>query len=305
MNKIVLSKVHDFDLVIDAVLGGLESVGSKRIYSVTYNKWFVWCEGLGLNPFEMNSINVGEFLKAQNCTKETRAHYLSHIRKMVEYLAIHFVDFTTLYNDLKFLKVPSEGAGGKERNLSALRPDQVYKLLTAWNKDTNTHSRNHAMIALSLATGGRRSEIVALQWADVNLSDGTAFIRHGKGDKARNVAIVGDFAIDALEAWQKRQGSGWQYIFVPINKKGTLVEDKPIDSTTLYKVFRKTRTLTGVDFTPHDLRRTLATELFVEGAMTSDVQAQLGHSDSSTTNRYALAGDATVRRKRFKTRWAK
>jgi integrase len=37
--------------------------------------------------------------------------------------------------------------------------------------------------------------------------------------------------------------------------------------------------------------------------MASDVQAQLGHADASTTMRYALAGDAMERRKRFRTRW--
>ncbi|HEX2906801.1 MAG TPA: site-specific integrase [Phototrophicaceae bacterium] len=160
-----------------------------------------------------------------------------------------------------------------------------------------------ALVSCGLATGSRRAEIVALERRDVNLDEGTIHIRHGKGDKARDATIVGDFGIWALLEWKAIQGEGWQYVFVPVNKGGVIGPDKAISADTYYNAVKEVSKVVGFDFATHDLRRSLLTELSRMGARTRDLQAQAGHAHSSTTEKYIQAADAGARRKTFRTRW--
>ena len=49
--------------------------------------------------------------------------------------------------------------------------------------------RNAALIAIMFGAGLRVSEALALKVSDLNLSNGTVRVRHGKGDRARTVAL--------------------------------------------------------------------------------------------------------------------
>ncbi|HEX2907509.1 MAG TPA: site-specific integrase [Phototrophicaceae bacterium] len=117
-----------------------------------------------------------------------------------------------------------------------------------------------------MATGSRRAEIVAWELQDVNLDEGVMHIRHGKGDKARDTTIVGDFDIWALQEWKAIQGEVWQYVFVPVNKGGVIGPDKAISADTYYNAVKEVSKVVGFDFATHDLRRSLLTELSRMGA---------------------------------------
>jgi integrase len=60
--------------------------------------------------------------------------------------------------------------------------------------------RDRAVLTLLWRSGLRISEALALRPADVNLSAGTVRVLHGKGGKARTVALDA-LARSALEAW--------------------------------------------------------------------------------------------------------
>src|SRR3954452_12965509 len=49
--------------------------------------------------------------------------------------------------------------------------------------------RNAALIAIMFGAGLRVSEALALKVSDLNLNTGTVRVRHGKGDRARTVAL--------------------------------------------------------------------------------------------------------------------
>jgi integrase/recombinase XerD len=154
-----------------------------------------------------------------------------------------------------------------------------------------------------LLTGVRRSEAAALLWADIDFENGVLTIRHGKGDKRREVPIAGDFALAALRTWQMEQPTGYRNVFIPVKRGGSVGQDKPITGTDVYRIVKATETASGVEFKPHDCRRTFITEALAMGAPLATVQAAAGHARGETTLHYAQAVDARRARKELKLRY--
>ena len=280
---------------------------SARVYRQTYLAWEAWAVAQGLSPLDLIGPNVAAFLIDQPVTKTTRQRMLSALRSLGEMLAV--LDFQNpvremAYQTLKRLKVPTENVSDTERPKRALRPTEANAVLALWDALTRQAARNRAIIAVLLMTGLRRSELAALRWTDIDLEDGVILVRHGKGDRAREVAIYGDDAIDALRAWQSAQGEDRRYVFCTVNKGDNLGPDKPMTPTSVYRVVKQTERQADIaHFSPHDARRTLITELLANGTPLADAQAQAGHSQGATTLRYAQAADARRRREEGRVRF--
>jgi integrase len=304
---ITASTSADFAALVNVTLRTLESSASQRVYRQTFNAWESWANQNGISPLDLNAANVAQFLIDQPVTKATRQRMLSALRKLSEMLTI--VDYQNpvrqaAHKTLTMLKTPSENAADNERPKRALNPGEAYRVLEVWNGDSKAEKRNRALIAVLMLTGMRRSEAAVLKWSDIDLTEGVIYIRHGKGDKAREVAIYGDVALDALTQWQHTQGTGRQYVFCSVNKGNHLGPDKPMTPTSVYRVVKATeRSANLKHFSPHDARRTLITELLATGTPLADAQAQAGHSQGQTTLRYAQAIDARQRRRSGRLRY--
>jgi site-specific recombinase XerD len=298
----MLAKFDGIDLVIQAVLNTVAQ-SSRRVYEDTYGSWKDWCHNQGIEPLDLHPDNVLLFLRDQHVTANTRKRQLSAMRSLLQVIAMNpnAVQAKLFYDLLKISRIPTGNLSDKERSLKALNPDEVAKVLAVWSGQDNISVRNRALVALLLSTGLRRAEAVALEWRDIDLNRGILFVRHGKGDKQRSVAFVGDYAIDLLAAWKQIQNR--TYVFCPLDNRGGLQADEPMTADNLYRIVKRVERNTGISLAPHDIRRTLATELLAQGASVADVQAQLGHAHPSTTLRYAQSVDAEKRRKRFKTRY--
>lgn len=298
--------LSDFDTLVQVTERTL-SHSSARVYRQTYTLWKQWALDHDLSPLDLNGPNVVAFLIDQAVAKTTRQRMLSALRSLGQMLAI--LDYENPARDLAYqtlvrIRVPSEGIVEAERPKRALTPSEAGDVLGVWDEDSRKHIRNRALIAVLLMTGMRRSEAAVLRWSDIDLIDGVILVRHGKGDKARDVAIYGDEAIEALEDWQRTQGKKREYVFCAINKGDRLGPDKPMTPTSVYRVVKATEKRAGVEhFSPHDARRTLITELLANGTPLADAQAQAGHSQGSTTLRYARAADARRRRRQGRVRF--
>jgi len=295
-----------FDRVVDLTLNTVAE-SSKRIYKQTYDLWSVWCDMEGIDALDLRPVNVVAFLKSRPVTKRTRQRQLSALRKLVRVLALDFTNprYRALYEALLLVKTPTEGAGGTERTRRALNAQQVWKILEVWSEDTPIHKRNLAVLCVMFYTGLRRAEIAALRWSDIDLDAGVITVRHGKGDKTRDAAIVEDdrnTAVQTLKAWCDELPDDREFVFCSIAKGGKIGADKPMNVRAFNQLVDRTAQACGVQFTVHDARRSLGTDLLAQGFSTADVQGQLGHAHASTTIQgYALPADARKRRSRFKT----
>lgn len=244
-------------------------------------------------------------------TIATRKRHLAAFRKLARVLALDMKhpEFKTLYEGLRLLKALTEETAGEERTHRALRPQEVWKILKVWDGNTPLESRNKALLSVLFYTGMWRAEVIALKWQDVDWDVGIIRVRHGKGDKYREVAMVtgrDDPAHTALTDWYTIQiahsSDERDYIFCGLRKGGKLREDTPINERAVNQVIEETAKSSGIDFSTHDARRTLGTDLLGSNHPLADIQTQLGHKHTRMTlQHYALPADARKRRGKLKT----
>jgi integrase len=272
---------------------------SGRVYAAVYRAWQTYADANGISPLELWPANVIPFLKTQAVSKSTRQMHLSALRKLVVVFSTASGDETAqrMYGTLKLVKAPNPDTPRPERQRRALKPKQVDKVMDAWNGQTPIHLRNRALMAVLFYVGVRRAEAAALRWNDIDLEEGVISIKHGKGDKAREAAIVDDNdneGVVILRAW--RAANPGEYVFPAAWKDGRMRADQPMSADAVYRIVRQTEERAGVPFRPHDARRTLITQALAQKVPLAEVQAQAGHAQASTTLRYAQATDARARR---------
>ena len=92
--------------------------------------------------------------------------------------------------------------------------------------------------------------------------------------------------IDILECWLDERGRKPGPLFVRM-LKGNKITDMPISGQTIYDVVVRRYLECGLTrFSPHDLRRTFATNLLESGEDIFVVQELMAHSSADTTKLY-------------------
>lgn len=155
--------------------------------------------------------------------------------------------------------------------------------------------RDAAIIAMLYGAGLRRSEIVALDFADYNSEDGEIRIRRSKGRKDR-LCYAGRGTREALTNWLKLRGDEPGPLFWPMLKSGRSVPRRLTDQAILYLLQERTKQAGINHLSPHDMRRTFISDLLDAGADISSVQKLAGHANVSTTIRYDRRGEAAKRK---------
>lgn len=137
----------------------------------------------------------------------------------------------------------------------------------------------HAAVLVSLATGVRRSELLRLRWADVNLEAQRLTVHLTKNKERRSVHLPGA-AVEALRALKKAPIVGTQVF--------TLDSGAALGAGSLDHRWRSVRTAAKlVNFHWHDLRHSCASFLAQSGASLLEIGSVLGHKSASITKRYA------------------
>jgi integrase len=162
---------------------------------------------------------------------------------------------------------------GRKRFLS---DDELARLLEA----SKTHSAvMHAAILVSIACGVRQSELLRLQWADVDFDRQRLRVMLSKNDEARSVHLPSSAAL-ALKALKRAAVVG-QHVFLADN-------GQPIKKSTLEFRWRAVRDAAKLrDFRWHDLRHSCASLLAQQGANLLEIGQVLGHKSASVTRRYS------------------
>ncbi|HVS13383.1 MAG TPA: tyrosine recombinase XerC [Thermoanaerobaculia bacterium] len=170
-----------------------------------------------------------------------------------------------------------------------LRPHEIEALLDApAGRDGPLAVRDRALLELLYATGLRVSELVSLDWRDLDL-DGRVLRVLGKGGKERMVPF-GRQAAAALRAWLQewdalRAGATHPDPGEPVwlNYQGTRLSVRSV-RRVVDRAVEEAALAAGVH--PHTLRHTFATHLLEVGADLRSIQELLGHASLSTTQRY-------------------
>lgn len=144
--------------------------------------------------------------------------------------------------------------------------------------------RNRALIVVLYRAGLRISEALSVYPQDLDEHHGVIRVRCGKGRRDRVVGL---------------DPKAWQYVQRWLNVRRKRIHNldgpvfctrqgKPLTRQNVAQMLRRAASRAGIPkrVHPHGLRHTHAFELANEGTPLHVIQAQLGHSNASTTDRY-------------------
>jgi integrase len=183
------------------------------------------------------------------------------------------------------------------------QPEEVIRALLSICRDIGgaRGARDEALILLMVLTGLRRKEACNIFLSDLNMTTNEIRVT-GKGNKERLVRPP-SVVWEKIEAWLTYRGCEPGALFVAIWNKTDKPKniEKPISVNTLnarLEVLRdKAMQESGLAFeiSPHDLRRTFATDLYEQGADVLSIQLLLAHESLDTTQRYLIRSDEKAR----------
>lgn len=167
-----------------------------------------------------------------------------------------------------------------------LQPDELARLGTALatvEQDGSVEPHAIAAIKLLLFTGARLSEILTLKWSYVDLQRRVLLLPDSK--TGQKTIPLNQAAIDVLKRIPRLEKN--PHVIVGRQEGAHLIN--------LQKPWRRIRALAGLDEVRiHDLRHTFASIGVAAGGSLPIIGRALGHSQVSTTQRYAHLTDTPV-----------
>jgi integrase/recombinase XerD len=253
----------------NTVKGYLQSVAG-------FLKWFDQSKGVEFK--QLHRENVQEYLSflktVKNAKPKTINTKLNALVKFNEFLVETNVQRDMVLTKKDYMKVQQRYA-----SLAKVKLEDVEKfrqlVLDSGNK------RNYALVTLLAYAGLRISEALNLKMRDFNLVSREITVRSGKGDKFR-VVFMNDKVKGALQSWLKeRKEKGIDHDFLFVSNR-----NKPLNRTTINKLFKEYSELIGKEITPHDLRHFFCSHAISRGLSVHEVANQAGHSNIHTTLLY-------------------
>ena len=228
------------------------------------------------SPQDMSTEEVREYLRHLIETGLSRSMFVQTIA------ALRFLYEFTLDRPEMVLRIPYPKQA--RRQPVVLSPGEVARLLKAMQ------NLKHRTVGMVLYGAGLRiSEALALELGDVDSERMVIGVRHGKGDRDRQVALS-PVLLDALRVyWRAYQPS--LYLFPGRDPQ------RPLGNSVIQRAIKAARQRAGISkhATLHALRHSYATHLMEAGTDLRTIQILLGHRSLKTTAIYTHVATERVR----------
>lgn len=276
---------------IDAYLDYLRSRGRSENtivnYAVDLGQFSSYLEREGVSSIdEVDRDSVRIFLSSIIGIGDARtsaARKLSAVRGFVGWLAKRGILASDPGEGLKGPKLPQVLP-------RALSYEDTVRLLTDGPEAGKNYLRDRLILETLYGSGLRVSELIGLNWEDVELSE-RMFRVFGKGSKERMVPF-GLCVKQLLEKWIPMTGYN---MHGPVFKSEKGAERLTV--RTVHRLVLKAAARVGLQGTsPHTLRHCFATHMLERGAPLHFVQELLGHDSIATTQRYLSITNEQVKR---------
>ena len=264
--------INDFLLYLEMDLNY-----SKNTINTYQNNLSILSNNINKDLLKLSSKDIEHFISSLNLESSSISNYLSSFKTFYNY----YIKIGMLKeNPILLIDSPKL----KKHLPTYLTIDEIDKLLNIEIKDAFS-ARNKSLLELLYATGLRISELINLEFKNIDLNDCIVRIM-GKGSKERIVPI-NDTAIKYLKIYVKDYRhclvKKEQNNYVYLNNHG-----KKMTRQGVFKMLKK-RTLEAnikKDVSPHTLRHSIATHMLENGADLRIIQEFLGHESISTTQIY-------------------
>jgi integrase len=236
----------------------------------------------------VDSITLEDILTARNALG---THY--HMaNRVVERLRAIFnwagaqkdgtVNFWTVQNPTKSVTLYKKKDHEPRRKVY-LKPEELLRFNEALK--TETHADLRDFLTLALATGARRGNILAMEWAAVDLDLRTWHLAETKTDPYD--VTLSPAALKVLEGRRSKIPQSAKFVFPSYGATGHVVDLKKE-----WTKFRKRAAIPHIRV--HDLRRTCGSYMSMAGISMRQIGAALGHSTQQATEIYSELAQEVV-----------
>jgi site-specific recombinase XerD len=174
----------------------------------------------------------------------------------------------------------------------ALAGEQVQRLFAQI-----AHPMDHALFLMMLRCGLRVSEVAQLKLTQIDWEQPALHIVQGKGRKDRRVYMSPDLVTSLHDCLTQHPGDPAQgYVFWNRKRPQQTLSVKAIQK----KIERYAKTAGGTA-SCHSLRHTFASNLLEHGAEVVTIRDFLGHSQISSSERYAKVSSQKIKQESMRT----
>ena len=237
---------------------------------------------MNITPITISYEHLQEFLyqiSKINYSERTQARWISSIKGFFSFL---LEDELREDNPSALLETPKLGLYLPD----TLSLEEIEKLISATEENTDLAKRNRCMIEVLYGCGLRVSELTELQISNINFKENYLKIQ-GKGDKVRFVPLA-DYTADFIKNYinnirskQKINPKHSDILF--LNSRGAQISRQMV-FLIIKEIVRKANIQKNIS--PHTFRHSFATHLLQNGADLRFIQEMLGHSSITTTEIY-------------------
>jgi integrase/recombinase XerC len=258
------------------------SKSTLTAYRVAIDDMIDWSSDHGRNVFEEATI-VDHLAAYQRRAQPAPATYYRRfglLRRFLRWLSRR----SGLPDPFLELEPPPK----PQQEADWLTDDEFARLLAAAEHPRRCRKglaeRDRLVLLALVQTSLRRSELIALNWCDVDLESGrpSLLVRQGKGAKPRRQPLAPQLAEELQQLRDERRPTPSDPVFCGL-------EGKRLQPTILAGIITRAAGQAGLEkrVTAHTLRHTAATWLRQQTGDARLVAAYLGHADLSTVSRYA------------------
>lgn len=258
---------------------------------------------------QVDSLMLRDFLDylrlSQDLSPKTLNRHLSTYRSFLRFLYEQHVIPANPAVNIRYAKL-TKNTGSH----IYLEQEEAAQLLTVMEEESRFAKRDLTMVGLMLFCGLRISEVAGLNLTDVKWHE-MLLVVHGKGNKIREIPLneyvlklISDYLhvrpTPATTKHKQIDAAPMDYARKQLNEQAGENKDALFISSKLRRI--TTRGIRGVvekavakldledsskRITPHKLRHTFATLLYLNGADINVLKELLGHTDLSSTQIYA------------------
>ena len=278
-----------------ARLDGAYAPNTLRSYYVDATAFVDWCHEQNFEAFQITSTTLSEYIEFMKLSLRysTICRRISSLRRINTLLGYNDQTQTEeIYLAIRRLKREKLS---DQRQAVGINQDLLVKMIAA-QPETLAGTRNRALLSLGYDFLARRSELVALQYTDIQFTNDGALrgtIRKSKTDQyGRGRLVFGsERSAKLVRKWLKQKPKEIQPIFCAISHGYCI--DRPICDRNVNDIIKRgvikvkgCERPGDLEVSGHSLRVGAAQDLLIKGYDLAAIMRAGGWSNPSTVSRY-------------------
>ena len=279
----------------------LGAENTQKAYKTDLKQFFVFCQGLNLNPLPASEKTIMTYIAYMAEHKKYKVATI--YRKLACIVKVHAVkgfSSPVTHKVQQMLKGVKEKKWIAQKTAPAFDENTLKNILQNFDDDKPIHLRNKALFLLHFAGAFRVSELLALNIEDLEFKTDFLIITITKSKtnqqgKIQQVAIPygSNPQTCPIRTTQKRleslQKKSWP-LFVAVNKGGAISSSRLNRKNYNNRVVKK---YVGKNYSSHSFRHSFITCAIHNGATINEIMVQTHHKSVQTVLRYFQQRDLT------------